>query len=148
MDKTWFAVKTVFRLDVHARSGDGPRCSAFEERIVLLLAPNAEAALEAGELEAKQYSAEGSWPNQDGESVTTRYLGACDAFALTGTPGDGVEIFSRVLYVNAVTTDAAIVDRMFGGEGELHSTSQPLFEPDFERMASAKPDPPPDKPAE
>jgi hypothetical protein len=148
MDKTWFAVKTVFRLDVQARPGDGPRCSAFEERIVLLLASDAEAALEAGEREAKRYSAEGNWPNQDGESVTTRYLGACDAFALTGAPGDGAEAFSRVLYVDAVTTDAAIVDRMFGGESELHSTLQPLFEPDFERIAAAKPEPPTDESAE
>lgn len=134
----WYAVKAVYRLDVLSGPEGAARYSAFEERIVLLQASSADAALEIGEREAIRYAADGTWPNAEGDEVRTRYLDACDVFTLSDVPGEGAEVFSRLLFIEPATSDSAIVDRMLGSEGELSSPAQQRFEPDLARFAEAK----------
>jgi hypothetical protein len=125
-------VRSVYRIDVTA--GKAPTMSAFEERVVLVEASSLDEALERGEAEARAYALADSWPNESGGVVTSRYLGACDAFSMTAPPTDLAEVYSKLLYVAPSTFNAAILDRVLGTEAEQEPEDPAAFEPDFERV--------------
>jgi len=129
----WFAVRSLFRLDV--RGTPRPGVSVVEERVVLIRAEGLDAALSAGEDEARAYAGGNRWPNEDGERVVGRYLEACDAFALAGAPRSGTEAYSKVLYINRAASDKGLIKRFFGAQSEETSKEGFRFEPDFERLA-------------
>lgn len=70
----WFGVRCIIRLTE----------GAYEERVTLWKAPDADEALARAEAEAIDYAAD-----NDGT-----YLGLAQGFELFDEPGDGAEVFS------------------------------------------------------
>lgn len=82
--KSWYSAQCIF---LHAETPHGPR-QLFEERIVLLRAESAEAAIEQAEKEAREYG---------GETTGCKYLGCANVFEMfADEPGEGVEVFSAM----------------------------------------------------
>jgi hypothetical protein len=79
----WFGAKTLYAHEQLSREG-GKTC--FEERVVLLRAPNEDEAIRQAEEEARSYA---SGPGG------SRYLGYVNVFRIDGdAPDVGTEVFS------------------------------------------------------
>jgi hypothetical protein len=136
---SWFAVKSLYRIDVRASRAEPVRLSSYEERIVLIRAFDFDEALQKAQAESRQYVAEGLWFNADGEIVETSSLDGFDAFSLSDeNVGDGIEIYSKVLFVPSSATDDELVDRGLGRQSEQDSVEADSFEPDFDRLAAGE----------
>jgi hypothetical protein len=128
----WYAVKSLYRMDVSATPEAEARLSSFEERVVLMRASSFEQALEKAQREARAYAEDGAWTNARGETVTTRHLEALDAFLLTEDElADGCEVYSKMLFVAPSLTDEELVERGLGKVAEQTSTDAAGFEPDL-----------------
>lgn len=92
----WFGVRCVFR------HGEG----TYEERIVTVLAPSAEAAIEKAEEDAAEYA----------EMLGAPYLGLAQSYEIADDPGDGAEVFS--LMRDSELDDEAYLDTFFDTGGE------------------------------
>ena len=98
----------------------------LEERIVIFRARSFDDAIRKGELEAEAYAKEqetrasgkrrSEIRNPYHQRLSTRFLGALDAFELFEPPGAGVEVFSSTSLVPKVTSDSALVDARYGQE--------------------------------
>lgn len=92
----WFGVRCVFR------HGEG----TYEERIVTVLAPSAEAAIEKAEEDAAEYA----------EMLGAPYLGLAQSYEIADDLGDGAEVFS--LMRDSDLADEAYLDTFFDTGGE------------------------------
>ncbi len=111
----WFGVRCVFR------HGEG----TYEERIVMVLAPSAEAAIEKAEEDAAEYAA----------MLGAPYLGLAQSYEIADDPGDGAEVFSDL-------ADEDYLDTFFDTGGERQ---QDVETPPFPK---SRPDgPPTDEPS-
>lgn len=95
----WFGVKTAYRISAkgHPRNkakGYHPGSCLMEERVVLIQAKDAAAALEKAEIEAREYS-KLIYKNMFEQQVKIAYLGVADCFSIDESPGDCVEVYSR-----------------------------------------------------
>jgi hypothetical protein len=134
----WYGIKAVFRRDTMP---DPPRekpLSAVEERVVILTAADFDEAVSKGEEEAREYAASVRWPNDAGQEVVCRYLGAVEVFALSDEPASGTEVFSKIFFVPRDEVDARLVDRLLGAEGEDGGGVSGSFEPDFEKIVRSR----------
>lgn len=118
MSWKWYGVKTVFRTESKGKpkatdSFYDPEATLIEERIVLIRARNFDEAIRKAEKEATEYCKE-SIINTYGERVTTRYLGACNAFELFDEPDVGVEVYSATEMVNQLIDDQSVINRILG----------------------------------
>lgn len=131
----WYSVKSLYRMEVTAQGAAEPRLSSFEARVVLIRAKTFEDAINKAEDEARRYAEDGNWPNRLGEQVSTRFLGAVDAYALSDELEDGAEVHSSILFLDPSVSDEQIVDRVLGQVSEQGSPEQASFEPDVDRLS-------------
>jgi hypothetical protein len=115
----WYAVRTLYR----ARPVGRPRfrdaryvpgLAAIEERIVLFQAKNGSTALRKGLREAARYAKAQRSTNVYGQRLATEVLDYGEAYAMTGDPDEGAEIFSRITIVSAADSASSIVRQQVG----------------------------------
>jgi uncharacterized protein DUF4288 len=115
----WFAVRTFLRSrpvgrpkrrDATYRAG----VAAIEERIVLVRAKNADAALKKGRSEALEYARSARVTNVYGQTVVRELLHYVEAYEMFDDPGDGAEVFSSIEIVSARESEASVVRRKAG----------------------------------
>jgi hypothetical protein len=136
---TWFAVKSLYRINVRSSRSEPPRLSSYEERVVLISAADFDEALRKAEDEAREYAADGLWFNANGEVVETLNLEAFNAFALSDDRvGDRTEIHSVLHVVPPNLTDEDLVERGLGPAAAPSEEDTASFEPDFERLAAGE----------
>ena len=116
----WFGVKTLYRTTAQGRPRSidehyDPNVTMVEERVLVFRARSFHLAIRAAEREAREY-AHGRCTNLYGQRVLTKYLGACDAFELSGSPGDCSEVYSRTELVSRRKRDRHVVDTLLGAE--------------------------------
>lgn len=137
----WYGVKTLYRTRAIGPPSDpdehyDPDSTMLEERIVVFRARSFDDAIRKGELEAEAYANGRETPaggkrraeirNPYHQRLSTRFLGAIDAFELFEPPGAGVEVFSSTSLVSKGTSDSALVDARFGQE-ERHLGARTKF---------------------
>ena len=108
----------------------------LEERIVVFRARSFDDAIRKGELEAEAYAkaretrAGGKRRSENRnpyhQRLSTRFLGALDAFELFEPPGAGVEVFSSTSLVPKAVSNSALVNARFGQE-ERHRGARTKF---------------------
>jgi len=114
----WYGVKTLFRTEAVGKPAARDRAydgsvSLVEERVVLFKARGFDEAIRAAEKEARRY-ARRRYVNPYGQRVVTRYLGACNAFAMFEAPARGAEVFSLTEVVRKKVSDRTVLDRRLG----------------------------------
>ncbi len=118
MKWSWFAVKTIYRIEAHGRpvmvdSAYAPDATLIEERIVLFRVRSLNEAIRKAEKEAELYIAD-SYLNPYGQEVKMRYLGACDAFHLVDLPESRTEVYSATEIISKQVKDQEVIDRKLG----------------------------------
>jgi hypothetical protein len=133
----WYSFCGLFKWEIIDAAGHvRPDGALVEERIVLFYAASFDEAIRMGEAEAEAYTRD-PWPNADGDTVRTRYLGVCNAFAMKASPAEGVEAYSRLLLRPSTEADDVVIERLLGSESE-QATNSNAFEPDFDRVVEMK----------
>jgi len=127
-------VKTVYRTTAQGRPRSidkhyDPNVTMVEERVLVFRAPSFHQAIRVAEREAREY-ARGQRTNLYGQRVSTKYLGACDAFELYGPPGDGSEVYSRTELVSRRKRDRQVADTLLGAEerDRAHATRRKFLD--------------------
>jgi uncharacterized protein DUF4288 len=129
----WYSFCGLFKWEIIDATGDvRPDGALVEERIVLFYAASFDEAIRLGEAEAEAYTRD-TWPNANGDTVRTRYLGVCNVFAMKASPAEGVEAYSRLLLRPSTEADDVVIERLLGSESE-QETCADAFEPDFDRV--------------
>jgi len=116
----WYGVKSLYETTVSApgsirkarKRPTGERL--ITERIVLVRAQSPEHAILAAEKEAHQHAQVLHYRNCDGHLVKTKYLEACDSFAIHGAPGHCVEVYSSMRRVPSAKSQASMLDMLLG----------------------------------
>lgn len=133
MDWAWYAVKSIYETTVSPGGSAGRREASaerlVEERVVLVKAGSLDDALAKGEAEARRYAhGQVAYRNRDGDSVSTRYLGALDAFSIDGEPTHGTQVFSSLRIVRDMA-DRELLDLLLGPES-AEDEERRKYEPD------------------
>jgi hypothetical protein len=117
----WYGVKTVYRTTAQGEPAEtdkyfDPAATLVEERVVLIRARSFDEALAKGEKEARAYADGGTVQNRYGQRVKQRYLGVADAYEMSDSPGNLVEVYSKTELVPTSTPDAAVCANRMGTE--------------------------------
>lgn len=117
----WYGVKTVYRTTTQGTPTEtdkyfDPAATLVEERVVLIRARSFDEALAKGEKEARAYVADGTVQNRYGQRVMQRYLGVADAYEMSDSPGNLIEVYSKTELVPTSTPDATVCANRMGTE--------------------------------
>jgi hypothetical protein len=116
---SWYGIKTLYRTTAtgqptHVDDDFDNAFELIEERVILCEAMGIDEAIQAAETLAQEYAHAVSYANIYGQTVTTSYLGACDAYAIEGALSHGSEAYSATRLVGEEVSNEDLIDQMLG----------------------------------
>ncbi len=105
----WFVIKTLYRIATKGRPVNRDEfyqsgIASLEERLVIFTARNYDSAMKKGEAEAKKYAKAFQTTNKYGQMVVAEFTGFVESYEMFESPGNGVEIYSRIELVSSRTS--------------------------------------------